>query len=286
MGGAYRAGQSGEDATLSCCFFCGEAGPAAVPCARCLVPMPRQTCHCGATWGPSAIACAACGSPLLEARIEAPCPRCKQPLAAVGVDARATIHACFGCRGLFVPPRAWCTVIARPDLVQAIEARFPATTADPGALLPMLRCPACAAEMERGRFAAASPVVIDVCTQRQHGVWLDAGELGGIARFAARRAAIGVDAVRREVEVHEALAAAPVSLHAARAEAEAAVARAARIERLANAKRTGGILLALIVVARLIYVLIGRSSPSAPERQAEETIRAASSAGRVLESPR
>ena len=40
--------------------------------------------------------------------------------------------------------------------------------------------------MERGRFAASSGVVIDVC--HDHGVWLDGGELRAVIDHAARRA--------------------------------------------------------------------------------------------------
>lgn len=56
-----------------------------------------------------------------------------------------------------------------------------------------LPCPACGKMMNRSNFAKSSGVVLDVC--RDHGVWLDRGELpalldfigtGGLARARAR----------------------------------------------------------------------------------------------------
>jgi hypothetical protein len=54
------------------------------------------------------------------------------------------------------------------------------------ALVGMVRCASCNNEMERGRFASSSPIVVDVCVR--HGVWLDAGELGEVVDFVAKRA--------------------------------------------------------------------------------------------------
>jgi len=110
------------------------------------------------------------------------CPRCRGGLRQVPMDRGASIHACGGCGGMFVGARAWCMFLERPDLVTAIEKRLPKRGASPAALVPMVTCASCGSQMERGRFAASSGVVVDVCPR--HGAWLDEGELGRVAEYA------------------------------------------------------------------------------------------------------
>lgn len=98
------------------------------------------------------------------------------------MDQGASLHACGGCGGMFVGARAWCMFLERPDLVTAIEKRLPKRGQTPNELVGMVTCASCASQMERGRFAASSGVVVDVCTR--HGVWLDEGELGRVADYA------------------------------------------------------------------------------------------------------
>lgn len=98
------------------------------------------------------------------------------------MDQGASLHACSGCGGMFVGARAWCMFLERPDLVSAIEKRLPKRAATANELVAMVTCACCGAQMERGRFAASSGVVVDVCTR--HGVWLDEGELGRVADYA------------------------------------------------------------------------------------------------------
>jgi Zn-finger nucleic acid-binding protein len=119
-------------------------------------------------------------APLPKVRPE--CPRCKAGLRQVMMDRGASLNACGAGGGLFVGARAWCMFLERPDLVTAIEKRLPTRGQAPSALLPMVTCASCGSQMERGRFAASSGVVVDVCPR--HGVWLDEGELGRVAEYA------------------------------------------------------------------------------------------------------
>jgi Zn-finger nucleic acid-binding protein len=119
-------------------------------------------------------------APLPKVRPE--CPRCKAGLRQVMMDRGASLNACGACGGMFVGARAWCMFLERPDLVTAIEKRLPKRGQAPSALLPMVTCASCGSQMERGRFAASSGVVVDVCPR--HGVWLDEGELGRVAEYA------------------------------------------------------------------------------------------------------
>jgi Zn-finger nucleic acid-binding protein len=192
----------------------------------------------------------------------------------VAVDGTATIHACLSCRGIFVPPRAWCAAAARPELASAIAARFPERPFAPSARIPLVRCPVCACELDRGRFAATAPVVVDVCP-RHHGVWLDAGELGGIASFAKLRAAVGPEEARRTIERAEHRASFELERTKLELEAAAAQARIQVSPRFQTAKRSGLAVVAALLVARVLFGLhCGRSA--APElgksqRAAERT---------------
>lgn len=73
--------------------------------------------------------------------------------------------------------------LERPDLVGAIERRLPKRRAPASELVALVTCACCGGQMERGRFAASSGVVVDVCPR--HGVWLDQGELAHVAAYAA-----------------------------------------------------------------------------------------------------
>lgn len=116
------------------------------------------------------------------------CPRCRSPFTAFGIDRQGSVvHCCSRCHGLFVPPRAWCSLVATPALAAEVCRRLPGAPVPASALVQFVPCPTCGKQMERGRFAASSGVVIDVC--HDHGVWLDGGELGAVVDHAARRAA-------------------------------------------------------------------------------------------------
>jgi hypothetical protein len=104
-------------------------------------------------------------------------------MLAIAPTPGSVLHVCSRCHGMFVPPRAWNELLARPELAFDVEAKLPPRPPADGALYPLVRCPACAREMDRLTFAALSEIVIDTCVDR-HGSWLDAGELGAVLRFA------------------------------------------------------------------------------------------------------
>lgn len=187
----------------SACLLCGAEGDADRSCPTCSVPMPRSVCGCGVVNGVSAHACRACRAPLPEpvARQRA-CPRCATALTEIAIDTRASVHVCAGCRGLFVPPRAWLELLGRADLVDKLAARLPASASSAAPATKMFECPECDGQMERGRFAATSTIVIDACTRRD-GLWLDAGELAPAISYAAHRRTISKEAAIAEAESRE-----------------------------------------------------------------------------------
>lgn len=224
---------------VSNCFFCGTAGPHGTTCPSCLVPIPRLT-------------------PDVEASHA--CPRCRTPLLALGIAPSATIHACPRCHGILVGPRAWCTLVARPELAPAIAAKLPAREARPAELIPMLACPACSREMERGRFGASSNIVIDVCLT--HGIWLDSGEVVAVADHAALRARVGVSAARKASEASDWQGYDP---NRAAIEAEASL-RAATASSRNKKRATGaGFFLLLLFLALRLWFVFGRGSGAPPE---------------------
>ena len=226
---------------VSYCFFCGSAGPAGSACPSCLVTIPR---------------------PVPEVTTTFACPRCSAtattPLLAIGIAPSATIHACRSCHGIFVGARAWCTLVARPELAPAIASKLPRREAPSSELVRLLKCPACAKEMERGRFGASSNIVIDVCVA--HGIWLDSGELVAVADHAALRARVGVQAARRATNAAES---GPHDGDLAAAQAEATMATASIASRRQKVKRTG-LVVFLALVALRVGFFIARGGGAAP----------------------
>jgi Zn-finger nucleic acid-binding protein len=226
---------------VSYCFFCGSAGPAGSACPSCLVTIPR---------------------PVPEVAMTFACPRCTSPattpLLAVGIAPSATIHACQTCHGILVGARAWCTLVARPELARVIASKLPTRAAPSSELVRLLRCPACTKEMERGRFGASSNIVIDVCVA--HGIWLDSGEVVAVADHAALRARVGVQAARRATNAAES---GPYDGNLAAAQAEATMAAASIASRKQKVKRTG-LIVFLALVALRVGFFIARGGTAAP----------------------
>lgn len=247
---------------VSNCFFCGTAGPAGSGCPSCLVPIPRLTPDAtGASYG---------------------CPRCRTPLLALGIAPAATIHACPGCHGILVGARAWCTLVARPELAPAIAAKLPARASPPSELVRLLQCPACAREMERGRFGASSNIVIDVCLS--HGIWLDSGEVTAVAEHAALRARVGVNAARKASEATD-----YTPFDPNRASIEAAAAMQAAATRSSSRKKTAsgaGLLVVVILIALRLYFTLGRNGGSAAPPEIRGAGESAASAATVLNNAR
>jgi Zn-finger nucleic acid-binding protein len=159
---------------------------------------------------------------------------------------------------MFVGARAWCTIVQRPELARVITSKLAPRDAPPSELVRLLHCPACALEMERGRFGASSNIVIDVCTT--HGIWLDAGEVVAIADHAALRAKVGANAARRATNAAEG---GDSDASRAAAEGAAAMSLAAASARNAKVKR-GGFLVLLALLALRVAFFFGRTPNHAP----------------------
>jgi hypothetical protein len=124
------------------------------------------------------------------------------PIVLAGAGPGLVCHTCAQCHGVLLTARSWCALVAQPALVTA-ETDVPPRAAPATELLGLLSCPACRREMERGRFAASSNVVIDVCTM--HGMWLDRGELTDVVKHASMRGAQGIPGGDLAADVQRAL---------------------------------------------------------------------------------
>ena len=107
------------------------------------------------------------------------CPRCDVPLAYH----RPQTHLCPDCDGLWVEAgglgslvqQSWEALQASP-LSATLEANHPEVD-----LKAMVHCPQCGARMLRYQYGADSGVWLDRC--RDHGIWLDDGELAAAWRY-------------------------------------------------------------------------------------------------------
>jgi len=177
-------------------------------CSCCAAPLPPQS-----------VVCAYCGSrqdvdlqSWVQAESTGPiqelsCPDCRQPLEELrlGGDPPLVLGRCHTCLGLYM---------AHGVLEQLLnQAVRPSLTID-GARLNTLveqatssstplryrHCPDCDDLMNRSLFGKRSGVIVDRC--RDHGLWLDAGELRQLMEWAHAGGLLH-NATRLEEDHHE-----------------------------------------------------------------------------------
>jgi Zn-finger nucleic acid-binding protein len=110
------------------------------------------------------------------------------------------VSECAECGGLWVDPAILQTLCNDREHHTAVIATLSARAAPRAAIADVVRyvpCPACAKLMNRTNFSHISGVIIDVC--RNHGIWLDRGELEHIIAFVES----GGLAKQREREIEQ-----------------------------------------------------------------------------------
>jgi len=120
---------------------------------------------------------------------ELPCPRCETRLSTVEVALADSfrVERCDSCLGIFFDPG---------ELELLIDASVShAGRVDPQRIAKLVEeevsteflevryvpCPVCSRLMNRKAYGARSGVIIDWC--KDHGVWLDVGELGQLLKW-------------------------------------------------------------------------------------------------------
>lgn len=159
-------------------------------CTNCGAPLPARTIRCPF--------CSTLNDIDLRGQVtlsrgssKRPCPRCKVEMVAVmlGVAGQQVeIDQCKGCQGLFFDPgeletildglETQATAVDHRQLLTLIEQETPTDDFQQVAYAP---CPDCAKLMNRRSYGQRSGVIVDDC--REHGVWLDGGELRRLIRW-------------------------------------------------------------------------------------------------------
>ncbi|HEY5975781.1 MAG TPA: zf-TFIIB domain-containing protein [Geobacteraceae bacterium] len=152
-------------------------------CANCSAPLPSNS-----------ITCDYCGTRndvdlkgvhyYTTHEIESPrtCPRCNVKLRTIDLqkEGRFLIERCDQCLGLFFDPgelesllQATVTNVFAINRSQLDNINRTKRASDYG--VTYIKCPVCEQLMNRVNFGAKSGVIVDRC--KEHGAWLDGGEL-------------------------------------------------------------------------------------------------------------
>jgi len=152
-------------------------------CTNCSAPIPLN-----------AVSCDYCGSrndvdlkgvhyyTTHESDRERLCPVCTVHLRTIdlGIGGKFFIERCEECLGLFFDPGELEALLEQSvkNVFEINRSRlelFKLSGQTSSRVATYVKCPTCATMMNRINFGARSGVVIDRC--KEHGVWLDAGEL-------------------------------------------------------------------------------------------------------------
>jgi Zn-finger nucleic acid-binding protein len=116
------------------------------------------------------------------------CPICNIPLKTIdlGIDGKFFIERCEECFGLFFDPSELEALLEHSvknvfEINRSFLAKFNLTGQTTSRVATYVKCPVCSKMMNRINFGARSGVVVDRC--KEHGVWLDAGELRQLSEW-------------------------------------------------------------------------------------------------------
>jgi Zn-finger nucleic acid-binding protein len=114
------------------------------------------------------------------------CPRCRAKLRARVVEAYSIVE-CTSCAGLWFSPGTLDRLCERAD-EEGLASRVLGSPVGVGPVGPevvrYLPCVVCKELMIRRNFAQCSGVILDLC--REHGLWLDRGELERVLEFVRK----------------------------------------------------------------------------------------------------
>jgi len=160
-------------------------------------PVEHLCPYCQKPVADDAYLCPHCNGPLIHSgdKVDKPvCPRCHQNLDRVAIEEDDKAEVCPQCRGLWLDLEEFKRTINQQripkEYIDSREIWFKPNVAP----VQYISCPRCGRLMNRENFSHISGIIIDRC--RDHGVWLDAGELerirlfigqGGLERYQDRR---------------------------------------------------------------------------------------------------
>lgn len=214
-GGPYRVAEAPAPAPrqIECPSCLSPIAADVRRCGHCDVLLERMRCRgCYALTPPGERACRRCGTSQAFDRDseadDAPCPRCRKPLAR---EPTGGLRSCDTCGGVLVDHATLAALVREVEANPAGRPSLEARRSGSGRMVldevRYLPCPDCATSMNRRNFGRTSGVIVDVCMV--HGTWFDAGELtrtvsfvagGGLARARALEEAEERRARDRRVE--------------------------------------------------------------------------------------
>ncbi len=180
------------------CNNCGgflKKGEAKCPFCNAVVDLThaRLTAYCPSCLSMSkegAKFCSGCAKPLVAhvdkpEETDEPCPHCRIPMRRRGVGKHKP-RECPMCCGLFIEGHVLEKMIRdqenRIDEVASPMAQ-PEQAKLSGGPVKYVKCPVCGTIMNRLNYGRISGVIVDYC--KDHGYWLDPGELEKIAKWVA-----------------------------------------------------------------------------------------------------
>jgi Zn-finger nucleic acid-binding protein len=177
--------------------------------------------NCGAPLPPKSNVCKYCktlndtdlrslkGSKSKGGTVDRRCPRCRIAMQSVRLGLATPIHIerCTKCHGIFFDPGeleevldASVKKVYEVDLERIDTMLREETPQDDFKAVTYVPCPDCDQFMHRKSYGARSGVIVDRC--REHGAWLDGGELTRLLEWskAGGRKHDRQETVRREAD--------------------------------------------------------------------------------------
>ena len=147
--------------------------------------MDTVTCtYCGKPFSVKMHTCPYCGGERTREPVRGTpvCPHCAVEL--VNYEYRGNdLDLCPQCGGLWLDRREFKRLTSERDVFSDDSVPFEYHKKPLSKKIEYLKCPLCDTLMVRRNFKKISGVIIDIC--RDHGVWLEAGELQEIRAFIA-----------------------------------------------------------------------------------------------------
>ncbi len=179
-----------EAATLNCPMCGAPCASAAAACEHCGARLATVACaSCFGMIFTGSKFCQHCGAKIERTEENAatprPCPRCREPLAAIVLGSTKALE-CARCSGLWIDTETFNEICSDREKQagvigensESLHPNLPCPSLDSIHYVP---CPVCAKLMNRVNFARASGVILDIC--KADGVWFDRDELRRVVEF-------------------------------------------------------------------------------------------------------
>lgn len=103
------------------------------------------------------------------------CPDCRKPMLVLEID-QVEIDYCAACGGVWLDSGELELLIEDPDQKDSFLGSVRPADNCPE---PKLKCPLCRKRMKKIEVAGIEDIILDSCP-RNHGLWLDKGELESV----------------------------------------------------------------------------------------------------------